>query len=111
MKPKGVSADRVSALKTFAYSEWPMAVKAAQPIPVGVASTSAVTMDEDLPAFARKGIEKEERCAICLQVSCAEAFDESGLTWTSSHRTTRTMKSACSVTAITASTPTASRPG
>lgn len=43
--------------------------RAAQPVPTGIASTSAVTMDEDVPPFARKGLEKEERCAICLQVS------------------------------------------
>jgi hypothetical protein len=32
----------------------------------GEASTSATVMDEDLPPLARRGIEKEERCAVCL---------------------------------------------
>lgn len=72
VKPKGVSADKVSSLVVFKYAEWPMPARSvtSPPVPTGIASTSAVTMDEDVPPFARKGLEKEERCAICLQVSC-----------------------------------------
>lgn len=37
--------------------------------PLGVATTSACTIDDDLPPLARRGLEKEERCAVCLIVS------------------------------------------
>lgn len=68
VKPKGVPVDKVSELAVFKYAEWPMPDRTLDSHPVGiVASTSAVTMDEDSAPFARKGIEKEERCAVCLQ--------------------------------------------
>lgn len=77
-KEKGIGADKLATLQTFSYAEWPMprrrststqdSPSQAQPI----ATTSAVTMDEDgassrSPDFARRGLDKEERCAICLQ--------------------------------------------
>ncbi|KAK4057417.1 hypothetical protein OIO90_001486 [Microbotryomycetes sp. JL221] len=71
VKPKGVSADKLSQLKTFKYAEWPMPVNPAASVDLqtGVATTSQVTMDVDQATshLARKGVEKEERCAVCLQ--------------------------------------------
>ncbi|KAI5481507.1 zinc finger, RING-type protein [Pseudohyphozyma bogoriensis] len=67
VKPKGVPEAKLSELRRFPYSQWPLPTRR-QSItpPVGVASTSAVTMDEDVVPFARRGLEKEERCAVCL---------------------------------------------
>ena len=73
-KEKGLGAEKLATLKTFTYAEWPTPQRrsAASPFTPSqpVATTSAVTMDGDdtaQPAFARRGIEKEERCAVCLQ--------------------------------------------
>lgn len=65
-KPRGMSAEKLAALRRFKYTEWPMPERPSTSTPLPVASTSATKMDEDLPAFARRGLEKEERCAICL---------------------------------------------
>lgn len=58
--------------KTFNYKDWPTprrnSVNTSSPT-IPVASTSAsVMMNEDsiLPLLARRGLEKEEKCAICL---------------------------------------------
>lgn len=74
VKPKGVSADRLSALKQFKYKDWPFPPRKEVVVRVEVtssspiATTSAVTMDvEEPPALARRGLEKEERCSVCLQ--------------------------------------------
>ncbi|GAA5899870.1 RING finger protein [Sporobolomyces salmoneus] len=68
-KPKGVSQDAIARLRTFPYSQWPYIERSSKegkntdPIP----STSAKTIEgETKPEFARKNIEKEARCAICL---------------------------------------------
>ncbi|GAA5886341.1 hypothetical protein JCM5296_001874 [Sporobolomyces johnsonii] len=71
VKPKGVSADKLSTLRTFPYSEWPFPERkpaGENDLPAPVASTSALRMDEDeeQPEFARKGVEKEARCPVCL---------------------------------------------
>ncbi|GAA5923610.1 hypothetical protein JCM1841_001299 [Sporobolomyces salmonicolor] len=71
VKPKGVSADKLSTLRTFPYSEWPIPERkpaGENSLPCPVASTSALRMDEDeeQPEFARKGVEKEARCPVCL---------------------------------------------
>ncbi|CDR35632.1 hypothetical protein NBRC10512_006504 [Rhodotorula toruloides] len=65
-KPRGMSAEKLAALRRFKYTEWPMPERSSTSTPLPVASTSATKMDEDVPAFARRGLEKEERCAICL---------------------------------------------
>ncbi|GEM10776.1 zinc finger, RING-type protein [Rhodotorula toruloides] len=65
-KPRGMSSEKVAALRKFKYTEWPMHERSSTSAPLPVASTSASKMDEDLSAFARRGLEKEERCAICL---------------------------------------------
>lgn len=98
---------------TFRYDEWPMPLRPPPQPTMAVASTSAVTMDEDLPAFARKGLEKEERCAVCLQVRLPRSLStqrRADSLWTP-NRTTRMTIYVCSATAITASTPTASERG
>ncbi|KAL7342264.1 hypothetical protein BJY59DRAFT_691133 [Rhodotorula toruloides] len=61
-----MSAEKLAALRRFKYTEWPMPERSSTSTPLPVASTSATKMDEDVPAFARRGLEKEERCAICL---------------------------------------------
>ncbi|KAL8292439.1 hypothetical protein RQP46_001051 [Phenoliferia psychrophenolica] len=69
VKPvQGVSAAKLEQLKTFKYVDWPFpAPRKEVEVPLlGVATTSAVRMDEDRPALARRGIEKEERCPVCL---------------------------------------------
>ncbi|GAA5995375.1 uncharacterized protein JCM10292_005133 [Rhodotorula paludigena] len=65
-KPKGVSPEKLASLRTFKYSKWPFPARTSPAPPAPIASTSAVTMDKGSPAFARKGLEKEERCPICL---------------------------------------------
>ncbi|GJN93198.1 hypothetical protein Rhopal_006245-T1 [Rhodotorula paludigena] len=65
-KPKGVSPEKLASLRTFKYAEWPFPARTSPAPPAPVPSTSAVTMDKDPPVFARKGLEKEERCPICL---------------------------------------------
>ncbi|KAK4700800.1 hypothetical protein P7C70_g5444, partial [Phenoliferia sp. Uapishka_3] len=61
----GVSPDKLSALKTFKYADWPILPSstaiASPPLLVGVvASTSDVTIPKE------RGLEKEERCPVCL---------------------------------------------
>ncbi|KAM0752281.1 hypothetical protein T439DRAFT_324353 [Meredithblackwellia eburnea MCA 4105] len=67
VKPRGVKQEKLEALTKFKYKDWPFPQQASEATAVGVASTSAVKMDEDQPALARRGLEKEERCAVCLQ--------------------------------------------
>jgi hypothetical protein len=66
-----VSQEAISQLRTFPYSKWPYIERTATTTPEKlVASTSATTIGgEEKPEFARKNIEKEARCAICLCVS------------------------------------------
>ncbi|GAA5984779.1 hypothetical protein JCM10908_003501 [Rhodotorula pacifica] len=77
-KPKGVSADKLASLAKFKYSVWPMPQRS-QTAPstslssAPMASTSSLAMEQDPPSFARKGLEKEERCGICL---CDYAEDD-----------------------------------
>ncbi|GAA6060164.1 hypothetical protein JCM10212_005165 [Sporobolomyces blumeae] len=72
-KPKGVSPEKISALRTFAYSDWPYIEHQRSTTSADnggsvdpIASTSAVQIVEDKPALARKGIEKEAICPVCL---------------------------------------------
>lgn len=68
VKPKGgASQSKLSALPRFKYEDWPLPTKSTsvEPPVLGIATTSSVTMDE--PTLARKGLEKEERCGVCLQ--------------------------------------------
>ncbi|GAA6008100.1 hypothetical protein JCM11491_001884 [Sporobolomyces phaffii] len=71
VKPKGASQDALAKLRTFPYSKWPYiehSVAARDGVPV--ATTSAETLEKEVeesrPEFARVGVEKESRCAICL---------------------------------------------
>ncbi|GAA5939234.1 uncharacterized protein JCM15063_004462 [Sporobolomyces koalae] len=66
VKPKGIGAEALARLRTFPYSQWPYIEHASSKSEVPIASTSASLIGVDKPQFARKGIEKEERCGICL---------------------------------------------
>ncbi|KAK4052750.1 hypothetical protein OIV83_002037 [Microbotryomycetes sp. JL201] len=72
VKPKGLSVEKVSQLKTTKYRDWPKISSTTVQDPVkNAASTSQLTMDvdhdEDNSVLAKKGVDKEERCAVCLQ--------------------------------------------
>ncbi|GAA5887098.1 hypothetical protein JCM16303_007133 [Sporobolomyces ruberrimus] len=67
VKPKGVSEDAMATLRTFPYSKWPyIEHESASKTESPIASTSANQLELVKPEFARKNIEKEARCAICL---------------------------------------------
>ncbi|KAG0657836.1 hypothetical protein C6P46_006198 [Rhodotorula mucilaginosa] len=70
-RPKGVSPEKLASLPRFQYSIWPMPQRANQVSSSSLesapmASTSSVPIEQDPPTLARKGLEKEERCGICL---------------------------------------------
>ncbi|GAA5954248.1 hypothetical protein JCM3765_005331 [Sporobolomyces pararoseus] len=63
-KPKGVPQEAIAQLRTFPYSQWPYIERSSSSV---IASTSARTIEgEEKPQFARKNVDKEARCAICL---------------------------------------------
>ncbi|SCV69573.1 BQ2448_2593 [Microbotryum intermedium] len=78
VKPKGVPEDKLAALRTFEYKDWPMPQRNEAPDSITttadpVASTSTAMpagwtqVDSNVvPKLARKGLEKEERCSVCL---------------------------------------------
>ncbi|KAM0786847.1 hypothetical protein ACM66B_002274 [Microbotryomycetes sp. NB124-2] len=74
VKQKGLSAEKVSELRTTKYKDWPRARPSADENRTdgsNVASTSQVPMDVDdkgeTGGLAKRGVDKEERCAVCLQ--------------------------------------------
>ncbi|GAA5863072.1 hypothetical protein JCM3774_001412 [Rhodotorula dairenensis] len=77
-RPRGVSAEKLASLAKFPYSAWPMPVRASQTSASSLssepmASTSSLPLEQVPPTLARKGLEKEERCGICL---CDYADDD-----------------------------------
>ncbi|SGY77274.1 BQ5605_C005g03593 [Microbotryum silenes-dioicae] len=114
VKPKGVPEDKLAALRTFKYKAWPMPERreasrspsmttTISTVPVASTSTSrpfgSTMVDPVLvPALARKGVEKEERCSVCLMDyddddecmlgMCAHGFHrECLLAWLKEHGT------------------------
>ncbi|GAA6049166.1 hypothetical protein JCM3770_003287 [Rhodotorula araucariae] len=67
VKPKGVSTVGLAALRKFKYCAWPLRASSSSPPPPPHASTSALSFDPPPGlGLARKGLEKEVRCGICL---------------------------------------------
>ncbi|SCZ97109.1 BZ3500_MvSof-1268-A1-R1_Chr4-2g06996 [Microbotryum saponariae] len=114
VKPKGVPEDKLAALRTFKYKAWPIPERrdasnspsmttTISTVPVASTSTSrpfGSTMVDPVivPALARKGLEKEERCSVCLMDyddddecmlgMCAHGFHrECLLAWLKEHGT------------------------
>ena len=70
-RPKGVSPEKLASLSKFQYGVWPMPQRASRDPSSSLesapmASTSSIPLEQDPPTLARKGLEKEERCGICL---------------------------------------------
>lgn len=70
-KPKGASAEKLASLVRFQYGAWPMPERAVRTSVSSLssepmASTSSLPFEQVPPTLARRGLEKEERCGICL---------------------------------------------
>lgn len=70
VKPKGVSVDKLSAMKRFRYADWPLVEKKGGEISLGGKGKGRAKdgEEEGKMRLAVKGVDKESRCSICLTV-------------------------------------------